>query len=224
MSTPYFEKYLGPVTVVTCPGCGGNFRMVHFRKWWGSKRMLRTLCVWCEPEKRLSEMMPEERANALVAQRFGESAREAVSRMNEKESADKRYTLSRARLKQNNRTRRLNWSRAITHTLVTERAWAERNLQNPASEEWERFFEAYARVLKDALERINIKLRGAARGASRGGLAGPASSPLKPTMEEVDPARWIFPETLVRLKDLYSVCPVIRGRKPYRSPAMLAWG
>ena len=223
MTTPYFEKYLGPITVVTCPGCGGNFRMVHFRKWWGSKRVLRTLCIWCEPDKNLSEMTPEERASALEAQRFGANAREVVERMNEKEAADKRYTLSRARLKQHNRTRRLHWSRAILHTLNVERAWAERNLQNPASEEWERFFEAYARVLRDAIERINMRLRDAARGVSRANLGGRNSSPLKPTMEEADPRRWVFPETILKLKDMYSVCPVLRGRKPYRDPALLSW-
>lgn len=217
MSTPYFEKYLGPVTLAHCAGCNRALRLVHFRKWWGNKRLLRTLCDACEPEKRLSEMTPEERANAAVA---GRASSDFVQRINATQAANRAALtsehISKGRLRENNRTRRLNWSRAILHTLVTERAWAERNLQNPASEEWERFFEAYARVLKDALERINMRLRDAARGRGQGAL--------KPTMEEVDPARWIFPETLVRLKDLYSACPVIRGRKPYRSPAMLAWG
>ena len=216
MTTPYFEKYLGPATIAHCPGCDRALRLVHFRKWWGHKRLLRPLCETCEPQKKLSEMSPEERANAVHA---GRTSLEIAQRINATHAARRAEAtsthISKGRLRENNKKRRLNWSRAILRTLTVERAWAERNLQNPASEEWERFFEAYARVLKDAIERINIKLRSAARGRGEGHL--------KPTMEEVDPRRWVFPETILKLKDMYSVCPVLRGRKPYRDPALLSW-
>lgn len=212
------------VTLAHCEGCDRTLRLAHFRKWWGDKRLLRTLCDVCEPQKKLAEMSPEERANAVAS---GRANPDVVQRINEthsvRQAARTSSNRSQGRLRANNRLRRINWGRAIVHTLNVERAWAERNLQNPASDEWERFFEAYARALRAALERINVYLRSAARGMSRANLGGRNSTPLKPTMEDVDFRRWVFPETLQRLKNLYSACPIMRGRKPYREPALVRW-
>lgn len=207
--TSYFEKYLGPVTLAHCPGCGGNFRLVRFRKWWGDKRILRSLCDACEPEKKISDMTPSERANAVAA---GRVDLERALALDDAHDARVRQTHSVGTLKAHASQRRRNWNAAVLRTLRHERDWAQRYMENAASQEWEAFFRAYARALHDAVNRIEQRLKGKGRGA-----------PLKPTMEEASPGYWLNADTRLKLKDLYSACPVVRGRRFYRDPAFLGW-
>ena len=51
MLTPYYTRYLHLGVQATCPGCRRTLRLHMFRKWWGEKRLLRTLCSVCEPAK-----------------------------------------------------------------------------------------------------------------------------------------------------------------------------
>lgn len=210
--TSYFEKYLGPVTLAHCPGCGGNFRLVRFRKWWGDKRLLRDFCDACEPEKKLTDMTVNERANAVAAGRLPlDLALKIDDAQAERRRVARSMRATTQMLSAHSRERRRNWARAVTDLLRKERAWAELNQRTPASEEWDIFFQAYERVLTDALRRINAHI-------TRKG------QPLKPTMEEASPAHWVNANTRLKLRDLYSACPVVRGRKLYRDPAFLGWG
>ena len=211
MSTSYFEKYLGPVTLAHCPGCGGNFRLVRFRKWWGDKRLLRELCDTCEPEKKLNEMTSNERANAVAAGRLPlDRALKIDDAQSERRRAARSMRATTQMLGAHSKERRRNWARALTDMLRRERTWAENNQRTPASEEWDTFFQAYERALTNALQRINLHIK--RKGA-----------PLKPSMEEARPEHWVFEDTRAKLRELYSACPVVRGRRLYRDPAFLAW-
>jgi hypothetical protein len=215
MATAYFEKFIGRIPPTPCPGCGGAFPLADFRKWWGPKRLLRSLCIRCEPNKTLSEMTPEQRANAVAWERPG-ATMERIQAMNERERIRERAAHSQrtsaavGRIRYRERVR--NWNEGILKLMRTERTWVERNLAgSPASDEWERFFEAYLRVLNDAISRIQLHAH-ARRGA-----------PVAPTEAQCRPCTWVHEETLARLRSLYSACPVVRGRKTYRDPEFLSW-
>jgi hypothetical protein len=213
VTTPYFEKFIGRIPPTHCPGCGGAFPLADFRKWWGSKRILRSLCIRCEPNKTLSEMTPEQRANAVAWERPG-ATRVKVRALNERDRVDRSRRASSAVRRVRSRERVRNWNEGILKRMRTERTWVERNLAgSPASDEWERFFEAYLRVLNDAIARISVHAH-----ARRGTGASVA-----PTDAQCQPRAWVHEETLARLRSLYSDCPVVRGRKMYRDPDFLSW-
>ena len=213
MTTPYFEKFIGRIPPTPCPGCGGAFPLADFRKWWGSKRILRSLCIRCEPNKTLSEMTPEQRANAVAWERPG-ATRVKVRALDERDRVDRSRRASSAVRRVRSRERVRNWNEGILKRMRTERTWVERNLAgSPASDEWERFFEAYLRVLNDAIARISVHAH-----ARRGTGASVA-----PTDAQCQPRAWVYAETLARLRSLYSDCPVVRGRKTYRDPDFLSW-
>jgi len=213
VTTPYFEKFIGRIPPTPCPGCGGAFPLADFRKWWGPKRILRSLCIRCEPNKPLSEMTPEERANAVAWERPG-ATRVKVRALNERDRVDRSRRASSAVRRVRSRERVRNWNEGILKRMRTERTWVERNLAgSPASDEWERFFEAYLRVLNDAIARISVHAH-----ARRGTGASVA-----PTDAQCQPRAWVYAETLARLRSLYSDCPVVRGRKTYRDPDFLSW-
>jgi hypothetical protein len=213
VTTPYFEKFIGRIPPTPCPGCGGAFPLADFRKWWGSKRILRSLCIRCEPNKTLSEMTPEQRANAVAWERPG-ATRVKVRALDERDRVDRSRRASSAVRRVRSRERVRNWNEGILKRMRTERTWVERNLAgSPASDEWERFFEAYLRVLNDAIARISVHAH-----ARRGTGASVA-----PTDAQCQPRAWVYAETLARLRSLYSDCPVVRGRKMYRDPDFLSW-
>jgi hypothetical protein len=213
VTTPYFEKYIGRIPPTHCPGCGGAFPLADFRKWWGPKRILRSLCIRCEPNKTLSEMTPEQRANAVAWERPGATTGK-IQALNERDRVDRSRRASSAVRRVRSRERVRNWNEGILKRMRTERTWVERNLAgSPASDEWERFFEAYLRVLNDAIARISVHAH-----ARRGTGASVA-----PTAAQCEPRTWVHEETLARLRSLYSACPVVRGRKTYRDPEFLSW-
>jgi len=213
VTTPYFEKFIGRIPPTPCPGCGGAFPLADFRKGWGSKRLLRSRCIRGEPNKTLSEMTPEQRANAVAWERPG-ATRVKVRALDERDRVDRSRRASSAVRRVRSRERVRNWNEGILKRMRTERTWVERNLAgSPASDEWERFFEAYLRVLNDAIARISVHAH-----ARRGTGASVA-----PTDAQCQPRAWVYAETLARLRSLYSDCPVVRGRKMYRDPDFLSW-
>ena len=85
-----------------------------------------------------------------------------------------------------------------------KRGHAEAPTVHPA---WKEFFAAYETALNDAIAKAKHQRSQVSR--------------LEPTELESDPMHWLYPETKGRLKELYSVCPVIRGRRSYKEPLFL---
>lgn len=120
--------------------------------------------------------------------------------------------LSTAAIKRHQQSRRTAWSHAITHRLKKELIWAHKHATTPApaSSEWQKFFEVYVRTLRKINTKVLLRIRR-------------PNAPITPTPEESNPMTYINPHTLTTLKELYSQCPVIPGRKLYRDPWCLEW-
>lgn len=192
----------------TCPGCNATHPLAHFRKWWGRKRILRTLCRVCEPEKPLESMTPGERLHALDSQRpFATPTR--IANLN---AADVAAKAARARAKgeKNAASRRIRAWAPLIRALNEEKRWAHKNQYAPHSPAWDVFFEAYEAALTDAVRRATQKRNQTTR--------------IEPRPEEAHPTHWLYPETMRSLLRLYGACVPPPGRKSYRDPAFLEWG
>ena len=206
MPSTYYDRFLHIGVTADCPGCKRALRLHNFRKWWGSKRLLRDLCAQCEPEKSLEAMSPEERLQAVDNQRpFATLAR--VQRMNHDERVEAQQRRVKATTKRHAAQRTRNWA-PLMRALRAELDWAERNAVSPGSPAWGAFFAAYAAALTDAVRR--------ARAASSG------TSRLVPLPEQTDPLHWLEEITINNLRRLYSACAPIPGRRLYRDPLFLA--
>lgn len=200
----YYARFLHLGVQAACPGCGRTLRLHEFRKWWGSKRVLRTLCAACEPEKTLAEMTPDERLAAMNNQRpYATPAR--VEQLNEADRAAQHAARSGVAIKIKKAQRLRTWA-PLVRLLRSERTWCVKNQLTPASEEWEDFFKGYEAALTNALYRLGL-----------------IKSKRTPKAEETQPGHWLYPETCARLRELYSRCPVVRGRRLYRDPGFLEW-
>jgi hypothetical protein len=203
----YYERFL---TKADCPRCGQARPLHEFRKWWGPKRMLRTLCVRCEPEKSLEQMTPEERITALDQQRaYVTPVR--VARLNEADAMAIQQRRSTGTRRRHAAERVRAWSPTLK-VLRAERLWAQQHAADPASPAWGRFFEAYEAALTDALRRAVAARGNASRTPSR----------IQPTPDQADPMHWLHDITINTLRRLYSDCAPVRGRKLYRDPLFLA--
>ena len=204
MPSDFYQRFYHLGVQATCPECGITRPLREFRKWWGSKRLLRTLCRKCEPEKSLKDMTPEERLTALDNQRAYVTPLR-VEKLNEADRIAKRMARSgvMSRIKKSERLR--SWA-LVLRLLRDERAWCRRNQITPASEEWEDFFKAYEVALTSALHRLGL-----------------IKSKRTPSEAEAQPGHWLYPETCARLREMYSRCPVVRGRRLYRDPGFLEW-
>lgn len=206
--TTYYDRFLHLGVQATCPGCGTTLRLHEFRKWWGKRRILRTLCKACEPEKALEDMTPDERLHALDNQRpFATPVR--IARLNAEDAAAK-VARARARGEKNATSRRIRAWAPLLKALNQERAWAIKNQITPHSPAWATFFESYEAALSDAIRRATQT-----RNQTR-------SITLNATQAE--PTRWLYPETMRSLLRLYGQCVPPPGRKSYRDPAFLEWG
>lgn len=207
MTTPYYQRFLHLGVQATCPGCGRTLRLHEFRKWWGKKRILRSLCAVCEPEKSFEAMTPTERLHAVDNQRpFA-----TPTRMHNQNAADIKAKVQRNLAKADKRVkskRNEAWA-PLLRELRQEKAWCVRNQITPAAPEWGTFFEAYEAALTDALRKV-LKHKG-------------QITRIEPTPLECEPMRWLYPETLASLRRLYGACPVVRGRRLYRDPLCLSW-
>lgn len=198
------------VPMATCPGCERFLKLQAFRKWWGSKRMHRTLCITCEPERKLVDMTPAERERLLVNAANSLLSRpgltpQRVASLNEKTLAEQRQRRSTGAKRRHSAERTIAWAPTL-RILRDEKSWCERNLITPASPQWRTFFESYAAALKDALHRAKAKKSQA------------TSVSVVPS-----PQSFLYYETLQALRRIYADCPVIRGRRLYRDPLCLEW-
>ncbi len=192
----------------TCAGCLRTHPLAHFRKWWGKRRILRTLCRVCEPEKPLEAMTPGERIHALDHQRpFATPTR--IARLNDADIEAQKHRRAMGAKRRHSAERTRAWA-PLLKALNQEKAWAFKNQITPHSPAWARFFEAYEASLKDAIQRV-LKQKG-------------QTTRIEPRPEEAHPTHWLFPETMRSLLRLYGQCVPPPGRKGYRDPAFLTWG
>lgn len=204
-STAYYDRFLHLGVRADCPGCGRTLRLHEFRKWWGGKRTLRTLCLQCEPEKSLAAMTPEERTQALDNQRpYVTPTR--VARLNEAEAVDQRARRVKSATLRHKAQRARNWA-PVLRALTAEHTWAAQHAQFPGSPAWGEFFAAYAAALSDAIRRVRTISTGTGR--------------LTPLPEQAEPMHWLHDETVRTLRKLYSACAPIPGRRLYRDPMFL---
>lgn len=204
-----------PRTTMQCPGCM-NARPLHeFRRWAGSKRMLHEVCNVCIPDKRLSEMTPAERLDALDTDNLSVRGlrKTVVEQMNAKELHLRRSKLRSSALKRHGHERRVNWAQALFTKINKELDWvrrtgtSQRALNSP---QWQAFLEAYRAVLKEFNRLALIRAKRPA-------------APLKPTMEDTDPATYIRPETVTKLHALFSACAdTVKGTR-LKDPWFLEW-
>jgi hypothetical protein len=207
-STSYYARFLHLGVTADCPGCGRTLRLEEFRKWWGSKRTLRTLCPQCEPEKSLAAMTPEERTQAMDNQRpYATPMR--VARLNAADAAAETHRRKAGAAQRRRAERARNWA-PVLRALQAEHTWAQQHAQFPGSPAWGEFFAAYAAALSDAIRRV----RAASSGTSR----------LVPLPEQTDPMHWLHEITINTLRRLYAACAPIPGRRLYRDPLFLANG
>lgn len=207
-STSYYDRFLHLGVRADCPGCGRTLRLHEFRKWWGSKRTLRTLCPQCEPEKSLAAMTPEERITALDNQRPYVTP-ERIERLNAADVAAETRRRAKSATLRHKAQRTRNWA-PVLRALQAEHTWAQQHAQFPGSPAWGEFFTAYANALADAIRRV----RAASSGTSR----------LVPLPEQTEPMHWLHEITVNSLRRLYAACAPIPGRRLYRDPLFLANG
>lgn len=193
------------ITLAVCPGCDRALRLHEFRKWWGRKRLLRTLCIACEPERSLEDMTPEERERAVDNQRAYATPMR-VARLNEAEVQAERRRRSSGAKRRHSLARTQAWAPTL-RVLRAERAWCQKNLLVPASPAWAAFFAAYSTALSDALRKAMVAKR-------------QSSS----TTTVPQPRAFLYPETYRRLRELYGQCRPLPGRRMYRDPLCLSWG
>jgi len=192
------------VPMATCPGCNRLLKLQLFRKWWGVKRIHRTLCIGCEPERRLENMTAVER-NALLEAGKPRVTPQRLARLSAEEADAERRRRSLAGKRRHSAERNKAWSPTL-RTLSAERAWCLMHLDRPPTLEWENFFNAYATALRDALTRAKQK-----------------KLQTSSTSEAPPPESFLFQETLVALGRLYASCQIIPGRRSYRVPACIDW-
>ena len=192
------------VPMAVCPGCKHTFSLQRFRKWWGTKRIKRTLCIECEPERRLESMTPEEREALMLAGKPRVTPAR-VARLNAEEAEAERRRRSLAGKRRHSAERTRAWSPTLS-ILREEKWWCMQHIEDAVTPEWRTFFEAYAAAVTDALQRAKIK------------KAQTSSTSAAPP-----PETFFFRETLQSLGRLYAACQVLRGRKHYRDPACIDW-
>lgn len=192
------------VPMATCPGCNKVLKLQAFRKWWGTKRLHRTLCIKCEPERTLESMTPEEREALLLAGKPRVTPAR-VARLNAEEAEAERRRRSLAGKRRHSAVRTQAWSPTM-RVLREEKWWCMQHIEDAVTPAWRMFFEAYAAAVTDALQRAKIK------------KAQTSSTSAAPPPED-----FFFRETLQSLGRLYAACQVIRGRKHYRDPACIVW-
>jgi hypothetical protein len=188
---------------------------VDFRRWHGGKRLLFSTCNACKPEApregEVNELIFKARATAQAAKKSARLSDKALIR------------------KQRERLR--EWNATILTPLRKEITWVLNAIstcrlgQAPhfatgalppreialAYASWQTFYEAYLVALREVSRRARNRL-----GLGRGGK-------LKPEPEDIDPMTYVFPETHAALRQLYSRCTPIPGRKSFREPWMLQW-
>lgn len=193
------------VPMATCPGCSRVLKLQLFRKWWGTKRIHRTLCIECEPERRLEDMTPNERDALLKAGKPRVTPRR-VANLNANEADATRRRRATSAKRRHSVARTQAWA-PLLHIFRTELDWCRKGrLGKYATQVHRDFFDAYEAALTDALARAKAK-----RGNSTS------------TSQVPPPEAFMFPETRASLARLYAACAASRGRRLSRDPAFLEW-
>lgn len=214
-SSTYFDRFLRMHVRAECPGCARSLPLQAFRKWWGSKRTLRTLCAQCEPERAVTAMTPDERLSAMENQRpYATPAR--VTRLNEREAQASRRRRSTSAVRRHSRDRTQAWA-PVLHALRKERDWCRGALLKlragagaaalDGAPPWAAFFSAYETALNEAL-RLAMLARNNRTQPRPEELAQPVHA-------------YLHDGTLATLRALYGRCSPIRGRALYRDPQCL---
>lgn len=205
MPTDFYQRFYHLGVQATCPGCARTLPLREFRKWWGSKRLLRTLCRVCEPEKTLEELTPEQRQQALDNERaYATPAR--VERLNEADAMAQRQRRSTGAKRRHKEARMQAWT-PMLHIFRTELDWCRKGkLAKYLSPERLVFFEAYEAALNAALH-----------------LAKHKRATSTSTTQVPHPKEFMFPETRASLARLYAACAASRGRRLSRDPVFLDW-
>lgn len=193
------------VPMATCPGCSMLLKLPLFRKWWGAKRMKRTLCIKCEPERKLEDMTPAERETMLALGRARVTP-ERIANLSAAEADATRRRRSTGAKRRHSAARTQAWA-PMLHIFRTELDWCRKGkLAKYLSPERLVFFEAYEAALTDALSRAKTK-----RAASTS------------TTQVPHPKEFMFPETRASLARLYAAGAASRGRRLSRDPVFLDW-
>ena len=203
MTTDYYQRFTRLDVQATCPGCDTTLPLRDFRKWWGSKRLLRTLCIRCEPERALEDMTPEERVRAVDNERaFATPAR--VDRLNKVEAAQTKRRRVMGAKRRHSAARTQAWA-PLMHKLKMDMDWCRKGkLALYVTPERLTFFEAYEAALTDAVS-IAKDLRTRATSTTQ----------LPPL------TKLLYPETCRALARLYAACVTSRGRALSRDPLFL---
>jgi hypothetical protein len=203
MTTDYYKRFLHLGVQATCPGCGTTLRLHEFRKWWGSKHLLRTLCIRCEPERALEDMTPEERTLAVDNERpYATPTR--VNRLNKVEAAQKKRRRVMGAKRRHSAARTQAWA-PLMHKLKMDLDWCRKGkLALYITPERLTFFEAYEAALTDAvLVAKDLRTRAT------------STTQLPPL------TKLLYPETCRALARLYAACVNSRGRALSRDPLFL---
>lgn len=194
-----------PVPMATCPGCNTLLKLQLFRKWWGTKRTHRTLCIKCEPERRLEDMTPAERETMLALGRARVTPTR-IANLKDAEAQAQRQRRSTGAKRRHSAARTQAWA-PMLHIFRMELDWCRKGkLAKYLSPERLAFFEAYEAALTDALSRAKTK-----RAASTS------------TTQVPHPKEFMFPETRASLARLYAAQAASRGRRLSRDPVFLDW-
>lgn len=196
-----------------CSACGSTRHVSKFRRWRGTKWHLGTVCLHCKPEKKahahrsltgedLRLLVKYGRANPVLVAQIKEERRQ---RQFKERTAAKAVTRAR-------RIRRVNWE-PVMDVLRDELAYARRKVSKPGQmsdiPQWSEFWVEYVEVLESMVAKVTLHIL-------------TPGMPLKPTMEQTNPAHWITEAEFFRLRNLYSVCTPIPGVR-FRSPAFSGW-
>lgn len=220
--TPYFRTFLGPRTLRECPTCNFSRPLYEFRRWTsapgiaGRKRMLHDECNACGA-KHLEEMTSRQREAALATDDVSIRGLRplVVERMNERDFLSRRAKQATAARRHHAQSRRIAWSDGLFTRLRDEVNWAMRARTSQRARthaEWLEFVDAYLRVLRQFNRLALVRYRRRNHTASS-----------KPTMEDVDPATYIDPQTITRLASLYSRCGQALKNRKAREPWFLEW-
>lgn len=213
-----------PITLKRCAQCARELPLQTFRRWRGRKLHMDDVCKVCKPERSLSQCSGPQLDTLVEQGRVNPVIIEAIKRRRREHWAHS--ILPAKALKRNRDERRRNWNVLFLDPLRDELTYAkrraqvcaaeyaeyqagERGAQSAACAQWVEFYEAYATILKQVINRAakTIPIPG---------------TPLKPTVDEINPRYWLSEEEYSVLAVLYSSCTYIPGRR-VRTPQFLRW-
>lgn len=202
----------------TCIYCQIERPLSAFRRYHHRKVRQMPSCNLCVPPKTLSDMTPHQREVALQTTHRNHSPA-LVARLNERDKANKRETLSRKLTAVQMRRRKDAWDAAILGNARQEQRWAytahfrhkaQLSEGNAVRMPYAIFFDEYQKILKRMVQEIEFK-------STR------PNAPLNPTEEERNPRNYVTPTEYLKLKTLYSDCTPIPGTRTARDPWFLYW-